>query len=122
MSETLKLLKTLWDMPISKRANWSQERRQQQALRCRQIQPWTKSTGPRTKLGKVQSSKNGRSNRNKRDAQNFNIVAALVMEIERLKQENIELLNARESHELSSKLTTSETNPMKDHPQEPEDT
>ena len=64
MSETLKLLKTLWDMPISKRANWSQERRQQQALRCRQIQPWTKSTGPRTKLGKVQSSKNGRSNRN----------------------------------------------------------
>lgn len=122
MSETLKLLKTLWDKPSSKRANWSPERRQQQALRCRQFQPWTKSTGPRTELGKARSSLNSRSNRNKRDAQNFDIVAALVMEIERLKQENIELLEARESHELSSKLTTSKTNPMKDHPQAPEDT
>ncbi len=122
VSETLKLLRILWDMPSSKRASWSLERRQQQALRCQQVQPWTKSTGPRTELGKARSSLNSRSNRNKRDAKNFDIIAVLVMEIERLKQENIELLEARESHELSSKLTTSKTNPMKDHPQEPEDT
>ncbi len=119
VSETLKILRTLWDTPSSKRAIWSPERRQQQALRCRQFQPWRKSTGPRTELGKARSSLNSRSNRNKRDAQNFDIVAALVMEIERLKQEN-ELLKAKESHELRSEVTSSKTNPMKDHQQKTE--
>ena len=120
VSETLKILRTLWDTPSSKRAIWSPERRQQQALRCRQFQPWTKSTGPRTELGKARSSLNSRSNRNKRDAQNFDIVAALVTEIERLKQENKELLKAKESHELRSEVTRLKTNPMKDRQQKAE--
>lgn len=89
VSETLKLLRIPWDMPNSKRANWSLERRQQQALRCRQFQPWTKSTGPRTELGKARSSLNSRSDQNKRKARNFDIVAALVAEIERLKQRQL---------------------------------
>ena len=120
MSKTLKILRTLWDRPSSKSAIWSPERRQQQALRCRQVQPWTKSTGPITELGKARSSLNSRSNRNKRDAQNFDIIAVLVAEIERLKQENRELLKAKESHELRSEVTTSKTNPMIDHQQKAE--
>lgn len=111
MSETLELLRKLWDTPSSKRANWSPERRQQQSLRCRQIQPWTKSTGPKTELGKARSSSNSRSNRHKRDAQNFDILATLVMEIERLKQENIELLKAKEALELKSEVKISPNEP-----------
>ena len=111
MSKTLKLLRTLWDTPSSKSASWSPERRQQQALRCRQVQPWTKSTGPRTELGKARSSLNSRSDQNKRKARNFDIVAALIAEIERLRQENKELLKMRELLELKSEVSSSETNP-----------
>ncbi|GJL85802.1 MAG: hypothetical protein DHS20C02_15770 [Micavibrio sp.] len=37
---------------------WSEERRKQQAERCRQNKPWEKSTGPRTAEGKRKSSLN----------------------------------------------------------------
>jgi len=88
-----------------------------QAQRCRQSQPWVHSTGPKTELGKLRASLNSRSNRHKRDAQNFDILATLVMEIEDLKKKNIELLKAKETLGLRSKVNENETNPMKDYPQ-----
>lgn len=112
MSETLEFLRKLWDSPSSRRA-WTPERRAAQAQRCRQLQPWVHSTGPKTEVGKARASLNSRSSRNKRDAQNFDILATLVIEIERLKQENIELLKAKESHELRSEVNISRTNPKK---------
>lgn len=120
MSRNLELLTRLWDMPASKRVKWTPERKAAQAQRCRQIQPWRRSTGPKTELGKARSSLNSKSQTYKRDAQNFSIIAALVGEIERLKQENVKLLEAIESHELRSEVTTSRTNPMKDHQQKAE--
>jgi len=112
MSKNLELLTRLWDMPVSKRANWSPEQRQQQALRCRQTQPWKKLTGPRSELGNVRSSLNSRRNGNKRSAKRFDILASLLMEIERLKQENVELLKAKESHELRSEVSILKTKSM----------
>lgn len=111
MSKNLELLTRLWDT-LSSKPSWSLERRQQQALRCRQTQPWKKSTGPRSELGKARSSLNSRSNRDKRNAQKFDILATLVIEIDRLKQENIELIKAKELHELKSEVSISKTNPI----------
>lgn len=39
-------------------AAWTPERRAKQAEAIRRWQPWTKSTGPRTKKGKARSSRN----------------------------------------------------------------
>jgi hypothetical protein len=37
---------------------WTQERRQRQAEKIKQWQPWKQSTGPKTKKGKQTSSRN----------------------------------------------------------------
>ena len=37
---------------------WTKERRAKAAARCRQNKPWTKSTGPKSKTGKLKSSLN----------------------------------------------------------------
>ncbi|MCB9982746.1 MAG: hypothetical protein H6861_03595 [Rhodospirillales bacterium] len=37
---------------------WTEERRKQQAERCRQNKPWEQSTGPKTPAGKARSSMN----------------------------------------------------------------
>jgi len=39
---------------------WTDEQRAEQAERCRAIQPWQYSTGPRTKRGKKRSSMNAK--------------------------------------------------------------
>lgn len=39
-------------------AAWTPERRAKQAQAIRRWQPWSKSTGPRTKEGKARSSRN----------------------------------------------------------------
>lgn len=37
---------------------WTEERRKQQAERCRRNKPWEKSTGPKTSAGKQRSKRN----------------------------------------------------------------
>ncbi len=41
---------------------WTLERRKRQAEQIRQWQPWAKSTGPKTKQGKLIASQNSRKN------------------------------------------------------------
>ena len=38
---------------------WTPERRQRQAEAIKQWKPWQRSTGPRTKVGKIIASRNG---------------------------------------------------------------
>jgi hypothetical protein len=38
--------------------NWTLDQRQRQATAIRKWQPWTQSTGAKTKLGKLRSSQN----------------------------------------------------------------
>lgn len=110
MSETLELLRKLWNSPSSRRA-WTPEMRAAQAQRCRQSQPWVHSTGPRSQSGKAISSLNGRASSNKRSAKQFDILASLLMEIERLKHENVQLkAKVVESYEVSGELNINETN------------
>ena len=42
------------------KAGWTPERRAEQAERVRDSRPWVKSTGPKTKAGKVRSAANGK--------------------------------------------------------------
>jgi hypothetical protein len=105
MIKNLELLVRLWDAPSSKRANWTPERRAAQADRCRQIQPWRRSTGPKTELGKARSSLNSRTRSDKRDAQNFNILSSLIAEVERLDQENFQLKAKIQCYEVSSEVS-----------------
>jgi hypothetical protein len=44
-----------------KNTGWTPERRAKQAAAIRQWQPWSKSTGPRTPLGKSIASSNSRN-------------------------------------------------------------
>ena len=53
MAENWKEFSTTVTMP-----RWTTEARQQQAERIRALCPWTKSTGPRTEVGKAKSSRN----------------------------------------------------------------
>lgn len=59
-------------------------------MRCRQNQPWTSSTGPKTPQGKARSRLNG-SKKLKSAAIEFDIIASFVSEIDRLTKENAEL-------------------------------
>ncbi len=37
---------------------WTAEARKKQAARCKRVQPWRKSTGPKTSTGKIRSAMN----------------------------------------------------------------
>lgn len=104
MIERLEILKTLWDTPSSRRG-WTLKRRQEQSLRCRQTQPWKKSTGPCSLVGKARSSLNGKTSLNKRDSQRFDVLASLLMELEKLQRENFELRAKIERYERTEDRT-----------------
>lgn len=80
-----------WNASRPRRAAWSSERKTAQALRCRQTQPWVHSTGPRSPQGKARSRLNARSKTNKLDALEFDLVASLALEVDRLLKENTKL-------------------------------
>ncbi|MCL2648369.1 MAG: hypothetical protein FWD61_15390 [Phycisphaerales bacterium] len=52
--------------PLNRRQlRWTPEARRMQAERCRQAQPWKRSTGPTSPEGKKQVAANGQHNRRK---------------------------------------------------------
>ena len=56
---------------MTRRAGWTEERRerQRQAIQC--WRPWDKSTGPRTKEGKERSSRNATRERELREVETY---------------------------------------------------
>jgi hypothetical protein len=79
-----------------RKSGWSAERRAAHAAAMRQWKPWEKSTGPRTKAGKMKSSQNALKH-GKRTIE-WTLFRALMTNQKRLHHENAtnELLKTRE--------------------------